>query len=391
MNKSFKPTVNWMAEKYDEMNAKLFGGQLGQCDFNIFTSGRGSQGRTLGFFRMNGRGLKIEIATRKMFRHDDWFPNDKEYVNKSNFYSVCRPSIELNGNYSGTEHAFLGTLVHEMCHYYTYMNGYAPKQGHGTEFRNIAYRVSYKSNGEFSIQRLASAEEMQNFELSDEMKAKREKRLSNKKASLMAIFVYNINGTVKLSTTSSQALATRIIDSYKKLDVPKVVVSNDLRLIELLYSHGYRRNFRTWRYWNVGNTDWIKTIDNYDIKVYNNPNMNFIKNTYGDKSNIGVEAPQRRSKRIFSIKTNNGTFKTEVASESDLFNKLRERFPKMSDETIKKIMSNQANYQMTENKRKSLSDIIREAIEEAIGNDGTVDIDSNMNYRKKGEKYEESI
>lgn len=379
MNKSFKPTVNWMAEKYDEMNAKLFGGQLGQCDFNIFTSGRGSQGRTLGFFRMNGRGLKIEIATRKMFRHDDWFPNDKEYVNKSNFYSVCRPSIELNGNYSGTEHAFLGTLVHEMCHYYTYMNGYAPKQGHGTEFRNIAYRVSYKSNGEFSIQRLASAEEMQNFELSDEMKAKREKRLSNKKASLMAIFVYNINGTVKLSTTSSQALATRIIDSYKKLDVPKVVVSNDLRLIELLYSHGYRRNFRTWRYWNVGNTDWIKTIDNYDIKVYNNPNMNFIKNTYGDKSNIGVEAPQRRSKRIFSIKTNNGTFKTEVASESDLFNKLRERFPKMSDETIKKIMSNQANYQMTENKRKSLSDIIREAIEEAIGNDGTVDIDSNMN------------
>ena len=379
MNKSFKPTVNWMAEKYDEMNAKLFGGQLDQCDFNIFTSGRGSQGRTLGFFRMNGRGLKIEIATRKMFRHNDWFPNDKEYVNKSNFYSVCRPSIELNGNYSGTEHAFLGTLVHEMCHYYTYMNGYAPKQGHGTEFRNIAYRVSYKSNGEFSIQRLASAEEMQNFELSDEMKAKREKRLSNKKASLMAIFVYNINGTVKLSTTSSQALATRIIDSYKKLDVPKVVVSNDLRLIELLYSHGYRRNFRTWRYWNVGNTDWIKTIDNYDIKVYNNPNMNFIKNTYGDKSNIGVEAPQRLSKRIFSIKTNNGTFKTEVASESDLFNKLRERFPKMSDETIKKIMSNQANYQMTENKRKSLSDIIKEAIEEAIGNDGTVDIDSNMN------------
>lgn len=379
MNKSFKPTVNWMAEKYDEMNAKLFGGQLDQCDFNIFTSGRGSQGRTLGFFRMNGRGLKIEIATRKMFRHDDWFPNDKEYVNKSNFYSVCRPSIELNGNYSGTEHAFLGTLVHEMCHYYTYMNGYAPKQGHGTEFRNIAYRVSYKSNGEFSIQRLASAEEMQNFELSDEMKAKQEKRLSNKKASLMAIFVYNINGTVKLSTTSSQALANRIIDSYKKLDVPKVVVSNDLRLIELLYSHGYRRNFRTWRYWNVGNTDWIKTIDNYDIKVYNNPNMNFIKNTYGDKSNIGVEAPQRLSKRIFSIKTNNGTFKTEVASESDLFNKLRERFPKMSDETIKKIMSNQANYQMTENKRKSLSDIIREAIEEAIGNDGTVDINSNMN------------
>ena len=379
MNKSFKPTVNWMAEKYDEMNAKLFGGQLDQCDFNIFTSGRGSQGRTLGFFRMNGRGLKIEIATRKMFRHNDWFPNDKEYVNKSNFYSVCRPSIELNGNYSGTEHAFLGTLVHEMCHYYTYMNGYAPKQGHGTEFRNIAYRVSYKSNGEFSIQRLASAEEMQNFELSDEMKAKREKRLSNKKASLMAIFVYNINGTVKLSTTSSQALATRIIDSYKKLDVPKVVVSNDLRLIELLYSHGYRRNFRTWRYWNVGNTDWIKTIDNYDIKVYNNPNMNFIKNTYGDKSNIGVEAPQRLSKRIFSIKTNNGTFKTEVTSESDLFNKLRERFPKMSDETIKKIMSNQANYQMTENKRKSLSDIIKEAIEEAIGNDGTVDIDSNMN------------
>ena len=148
MNKSFKPTVNWMAEKYDEMNAKLFGGQLDQCDFNIFTSGRGSQGRTLGFFRMNGRGLKIEIATRKMFRHDDWFPNDKEYVNKSNFYSVCRPSIELNGNYSGTEHAFLGTLVHEMCHYYTYMNGYPPKQGHGTEFQEYRCRMEWNDSDE---------------------------------------------------------------------------------------------------------------------------------------------------------------------------------------------------------------------------------------------------
>lgn len=40
-DKQFKPTPQWMAEKYDEMNMKLFRNELGPCDFGIFTSGKG--------------------------------------------------------------------------------------------------------------------------------------------------------------------------------------------------------------------------------------------------------------------------------------------------------------------------------------------------------------
>ena len=49
MDKTFRPTVEWMAAKYAEMNEQLFGGQLGQCDFDVFTTGRGSEGGTLGW------------------------------------------------------------------------------------------------------------------------------------------------------------------------------------------------------------------------------------------------------------------------------------------------------------------------------------------------------
>lgn len=47
-SEKIRPTVEWMREKYDELNSWLFGGQLGGCNFNIFTTGRGSQGGTLG-------------------------------------------------------------------------------------------------------------------------------------------------------------------------------------------------------------------------------------------------------------------------------------------------------------------------------------------------------
>ena len=174
MDKTFRPNTQWMAEKYEEMNQQLFNGELGACSFAIFTSGRGSEGGVLGWFKITARNIRIDRYSRRMFAN---YGFDRTYIDKSNFVDLCRPQIELNGNYTGTEHSFLATLAHEMCHYYTYMNGYAPKQGHGREFKDIGSIVSYRSNGMFTIQRLASAEQMTEMELSDEMKAKRAKRL----------------------------------------------------------------------------------------------------------------------------------------------------------------------------------------------------------------------
>ena len=223
MEKNFVPNPQWMSEKYDEMNAMLFNGRLGSCGFNIFTTGKGSGGSVLGWFKITGHGIKIDRRTRKMFFENYW---DREYINKDNFVDLCKPVIELNGNYHGTEHGFLSTLVHEMCHYYTYMEGWAPTQAHGREFRNIGSVVASRSNGMFTVQRIATAEQMSELELSDEMKAKREKRLANKKAAVSAVVVFKRDGVVELTMTSNQSVIDMIKKYYEKREETVVVNNN---------------------------------------------------------------------------------------------------------------------------------------------------------------------
>ena len=132
-NIKFKPTTEWMSQKYNEMNSQLFDNRLGECNFRIFTTGKGSQGRVLGRFGLDGlnyKDIRISKYTGKMYIPGNWYHSEIN-INKNNFIEVCEPYIELNGNYSATEEGWLNTLIHEMCHYYTYMNGICPKQSHG--------------------------------------------------------------------------------------------------------------------------------------------------------------------------------------------------------------------------------------------------------------------
>lgn len=371
MENTFKPNIQWMAEKYNEMNEKLFNGELGACDFDIFTKGRGSQGGVLGWFKITGRNLKVSRYTRRMYQYyDGW---DKTFINKGNFVEICKPRIELNGNYSGTETGFLATLVHEMCHYYTYMRGYCPKQGHGREFRQIGQIVSARSNGLFTIQRLASAEQMSQLELNDEMKTKREKRLSNKKASVTAIIVTTKEGKVKLTITSSKNLINLITTSEKYERNENVVTTNDSDIIDYLFNKGYRKNMRTWRYWSLEDKPWLGELNNMLAKTE-------VETPVGsDKSQPTPQAKQPR--RIFSIKTSNGTFEHDGSSFHSLQKALRERFPKMNDEIINKIINNPSNYRMEEN-RKNIKTVIREVVEDFVSNNGEggdIDINPDMN------------
>lgn len=43
----------------------------------------------------------------------------------------------MNAHIKFTETDMEDTLIHEMIHYYTYKDGLAPKQAHGTEFRKV--------------------------------------------------------------------------------------------------------------------------------------------------------------------------------------------------------------------------------------------------------------
>jgi len=381
MDKTFKPTVEWMAQKYQEMNEQLFNGALGDCNFNIFTTGRGSQGGTLGWFKICARGIRVDRYSRRMFKKIGW---DTEYIDKHNFVNLCWPTIELNGNYSGTEHGFLATLVHEMCHYYTYMNGYCPKQGHGIEFKEIGSIVSSRSNGLFTIQRLATAEEMDELELNDEMKAKRAKRLANKKASVTAVIVFTQEGKVKLTMTSNQKLVNLITKTEEDERNEKVVSTNDANIIDYLFSKGYRKNMRTWRYWSLEDKPWINELKNMLLEA--SGEMLGVRRSQPQPQQQ-VQPRQKEPRRIFSIKTSTGTFEYDGSAYNSLFKALRERFPKMSDDTIKKIMNNPNNYRMEEN-RKTAKTIIREVIDELMNNEfrgtdnDTVEITPDMNLGK---------
>ena len=267
--RGFRPTIEWMRQRYDEMNQELFGGSLRECHFDIFTKGKGSEGRRLGFFKMNVGYLKYDRYNRRMFRESY---GDKVYINYNNFYEVCYPTIALNGNYTGTEYGFLSTLVHEMCHYYTYMNGRVPGKAHGPEFYHIGDAVAIRSGGLFTIERLASAEEMAHLDLNDEMKTRQEKRIANKKSSVYAVFDYHSPSDIRLSTTSSQAVIKDICDFERRnKNSQRVIITNDSSVIDVLFEKGYKKNFRTWRYWSVGGREWLSILDNADKQVLTNP------------------------------------------------------------------------------------------------------------------------
>lgn len=365
VEKNFVPTPQWMKEKYDELNASLFMGRLGDCGFNVFTTGRGSGGSVLGWFNITGYGVKIERRNGRMFRENYW---DREYINKNNFVDICKPVIELNGNYTGTEHGFMSTLVHEMCHYYTYMDGWAPKQAHGREFREIGYIVAARSQGMFTVQRIASAEQMSELELNDEMKAKKQQRLERKKASVSAIVIYTKDGHVELTISSNKLLIGKI-QKFAEDDNLKFYVSNDSDVIEFLFGKGYRKNMRTWRFWYLEGKPWLKELEAL---------FNVSESEEPDEEPVDVP---HEPKKIFTIKANSGTFECEA--DGNLINSIKERFPKMSDETINKIINNPANYKIVESKR-GTKDIVKEVIDEFIANevagkDDSISITPDMN------------
>lgn len=269
-NVKIKPTVEWIAEKYKEMNSRLFDNRLGECNFRIFTSGKGSQGRRLGCFGLDSGNIRVNIHTRRMFIPGTW-GHDDIIINRLNF-EICRPYIALNGNYSATEEAWLNTLIHEMCHYYTYMNGIAPKQGHGPEFRNIASYIAANSNGTITIERLASAEKMKNFELDDFYKEKRERRKTNKINRLQCIIIETESGEHELTLTSNDDLVKKIIEAnsngYRSNKCKKILWASDPDLIKTLYDLGYKSSMRTYRYWTMRAWNWDK-IKNFNFAIIN--------------------------------------------------------------------------------------------------------------------------
>lgn len=324
-----KPTTEWMTKWYDIMNQRLFNGELGACILRPFTTGKGSNGRTLGWFKITASNIKVDRSTRRIFKSDYY---SRQYVDRSSFPSICKPCIELNANYSAPEDSWLNTLVHEMCHYYTYMYGYAPKQGHGPEFREIGAIVSSKSNGLITIQRLASAEEMTHFDLDANIKQKNQERLDRKKSNLNVCVIILDNKQVRLVTTTSMKLLDEIANLHNtKNDTLYFGCSHETGLVDLLYSKGYRSSMRTYRYWDISNASWLNILPEYqwnkvigkcatmeealglENKDENQPSLAVANNNKQEETHLGYHIiKDGTGYNLYSTETKRKTFSNPV-------------------------------------------------------------------------------
>ena len=329
----------WLEKKYYEFNQEYFGGILGPCYFGMFTTGRGSRGHTLGHFFMNNNSLKYNRESRRLYVQ--YYDGRKVLIDKENFFDECRPTIELNANYKWTEEAAEATLIHEMCHYYTYMYGFVPKQGHGVEFRDIASTVSSRSNGRFSIKRLASAEQMAQMELDSTIKSQNDQRKQRALDNAVVALIYTESGDVRLLFAANVGVINNIIKGRYKDRIMKVVATSDDNLKRLLISNGYRNLSRTYRFWTIQDKPIYQKI--------NDGNFEFatVFQRHEEKSEPVKPTPiedisEKDTIPHFKFNTTNGNaIEYRNISKDELFHNLKERFPNWPDENVWKIINNE--------------------------------------------------
>lgn len=341
MDEKFKVSINWICDNYLKANNELFNNKLGDCHFKIIPIGE----RTLGRFRLvpgYGRKIYIDRVTHRLYSIDEFW-GDKEWVDRDNFFELCNPTIEFNSNYTATYDALYNTLVHEMCHYYTYMNGSAPKQGHGPEFRNIANIVSYRSDGKISIKRLANKDEMLNYELNNDLRKKQENRINNKKNNARYFIILCKDGSVKLTNIKNEDLIKKVVNFEQKRGC-EIFEITDPYITEKLYNMGFSRQFRVYKYWPLNpNSEIAKEILNTTNKTLINENLNKMVSDIEITSDMDLSYQSPLEVNL-----------TEIADLEKISTKINE----INNKKIKK--------QMKKISKDELRQIIRESIDDEL-------------------------
>lgn len=349
----FVPDTQWLATNYEKMNNLLFNGELGRCNFYVFTKGKGSSYKHLGHFGMAAHDIMYNKRTRQMFVSDYW--GEKELVNKDNFYNICKPYIELNGNYKWTEKAALTTLVHEMCHYYTYMNGIYPKQSHGVEFKQIAAYVSSKSNDFFTIKRLSGAEQVGEMELDDKVKAGIENRMNTRMTNMVPVIIFRKDGQVRLMNAVNARTAAEIVATEETIGKYKyAVVSMSKELKNEIIGQGYRQFSKKYgTYYDITNSNIPEMIESGKFKVAvvlgqkeeKSEGDAGMMDKKAEVDSVCGEGNGEVRYPLFRIKLVGGsTFELRNVTKDEVKEKLRERFPKWSDATIDNTANNDNYY-----------------------------------------------
>jgi predicted SprT family Zn-dependent metalloprotease len=253
----FKPSIEFLSKKYDELNEWLFEGKLKDCAFELFSN----KTNTLGQFSMR-KGVKFSKATREMFYQNNY--GTRIPISYDNF-ELTMPKIGLNMDFERTELAWITTIAHEMCHYYTYMYGRAPKQAHGTEFKSIASKIKILTNNLINISTYSDLS-MDGSKYTDEVQDKINRTTARKKNNMTALILYKDDGKIWLITSTLPEVIKRAKTvCYGKCNT--IISVKDPDFIEYLWNNGYKNNMRSLRFWDIKNTKVEKDLGDYEYEV----------------------------------------------------------------------------------------------------------------------------
>lgn len=267
---NFELTTGWMQEKFDEFNAAYFGGRLMECQFSTFSTGKGSQGRTLGRFSLKNCGYNSVDRRRKLY-HFGYLPGEVSIqkwgrpcieITRENFVRICQPMISLNANYTWNEISAQLVLIHEMCHYAVYVsNGYCREaRSHGARFMAFARQVDSLSEGKYTVNKVATSETMDNVELNGEIaeknKQRRQSRINNSVIVLMKSLDYG-----HMMFMAKEGIAQQFINLHNAPcpKYPMVKIIRDQEIVEEVVNKGYKLFIKPTRYYLM--EKWPNVLD----------------------------------------------------------------------------------------------------------------------------------
>ena len=215
LESSANVTTAWMEKMYAEFNNTLFDGKLPKC-------------------LLEAKKLKNKMLGLFSFKEKIWLRNPRQ-MNGGKKYRIYKysdkrtpindiqelmPTISMNNDGSfRDETAMESTLVHEMIHFYTYKDGWAPAMAHGKEFKTLCIIIGNRAEKAYGKKLdLSVYADCENFTLSDEASKKEVAKLKKQGVSIIIVETNNIKYPTRIVFTTNSSfdkIIEQIKDSHK--------------------------------------------------------------------------------------------------------------------------------------------------------------------------------
>lgn len=189
----FKPTPAWMSNTFNELNRQCFNNELPQtCVLKIsklnkkYLGNFAPRANTNLYTTNTGQLIYKEKVTVDNHTAEFPFPIDKDWISQN-----CQPTITLNNIYAMNEKEWTSVLLHEMCHYSTFIKGFMDSSkendGHGILFRRECEEAARRMGNGWSAEFIETSEQLKEV-IDNDAAAAEAARISN---GYIVIVVYN--------------------------------------------------------------------------------------------------------------------------------------------------------------------------------------------------------